>query len=178
MYLGKREYISCDGKIDAITGVANVPEIDEKLRGKYVFASLVCSFRHGREEDEMMGVSFNKELVVDRVQLWPNNENSVKQSGLQERLVQKLGMLTARPFALHFPPTAPNSVIIRGDEGDNATMGVSYEVRVHIGDRADDHMGQKKSTVSMSIRKVIEISFGGALIQALFLNTPTKIKYY
>ena len=39
--------------------------------GKYVFASLVCYFRHGREEDEVMGVSFQKELVVDRVQVYP-----------------------------------------------------------------------------------------------------------
>ena len=29
------------------------------------------TFRHGREEDEMMGVSFKKELVVDRVQIHP-----------------------------------------------------------------------------------------------------------
>ena len=41
------------------------------LLGKYVFASLVCYFRHGREEDEVMGVSFQKELVVDRVQVYP-----------------------------------------------------------------------------------------------------------
>ena len=32
-------------------------------------SSLVCSFRHGREEDEICGVSFNKELIVDRVQV-------------------------------------------------------------------------------------------------------------
>ena len=114
MYLGKREYISCDGKLEPVTGVANVPDIEAGLSGKYVFArsvvvryffgvldalicwhednflmlgmifllfvanivlkisfpsSLVCSFRHGREEDEICGVSFNKELVVDRVQV-------------------------------------------------------------------------------------------------------------
>ena len=39
--------------------------------GKFIFASLVVTFRHGREEDEMMGVSFKKELVVDRVQVHP-----------------------------------------------------------------------------------------------------------
>ncbi len=36
-----------------------------------MYASLVCNFRHGREEDEVMGVSFHKELVVDRVQVYP-----------------------------------------------------------------------------------------------------------
>ena len=42
--------------------------------GKFIFASLVVTFRHGREEDEVMGVSFKKELVVDRVQVFPNNK--------------------------------------------------------------------------------------------------------
>jgi hypothetical protein len=36
------------------------------VSGRCVFASLVCTFRHGREEDEVMGVSFQKELIVDR----------------------------------------------------------------------------------------------------------------
>ena len=36
-----------------------------------MYASLVCTFRHGREEDEVMGVSFQKELIVDRVQVFP-----------------------------------------------------------------------------------------------------------
>jgi hypothetical protein len=32
---------------------------------------LICTFRRGREEDEVMGVSFQKELVIDRVQVFP-----------------------------------------------------------------------------------------------------------
>ena len=49
--------------------------IEEFIRclfvGKFIFASLVVTFRHGREEDEVMGISFKKELVVDRVQVYP-----------------------------------------------------------------------------------------------------------
>ena len=41
MYLGKREYISCDGKLEPVTGVANVPDIEAGLSGKYVFARSV-----------------------------------------------------------------------------------------------------------------------------------------
>ena len=41
MYLGKREYISCDGKLEPVTGVANVPDIETGLSGKYVFARSV-----------------------------------------------------------------------------------------------------------------------------------------
>ena len=46
--------------------------------GKTVFASLIVTFRHGREEDEIMGISFKKELVVDRVQVHPNGKDDEK----------------------------------------------------------------------------------------------------
>ena len=32
-------------------------------------------------------------------------------------------------------------------------MGVTYEVRLHVGDSSDDFGGAKKSSVNMSIRK-------------------------
>ena len=67
--------------------------------------------------------------------------------------MQKLGE-GAKPFTLNFPQSAPNSVLIRGEEGDSAQMGVSYEVRLHIGESSDDFAGAKKNSVHMSIRKV------------------------
>ena len=52
--------------------------------GKFVFASLICNFRHGREEDEVMGVSFHKDLVIDRVQIYPPpKDQSDKKDKLQ-----------------------------------------------------------------------------------------------
>lgn len=71
---------------------------------------------------------------------------------LQNRLMQKLGD-GAKPFTLNFPQSAPNSVLIRGEENDTAQMGVSYEVRLHVGDTSEDYTGSKKSAVTMSIRK-------------------------
>ena len=67
--------------------------------------------------------------------------------------MQKLGE-GAKPFTLSFPQSAPNSVLIRGEEGDSAAMGVSYEVKLHVGDNSEDHQGSKKASVHMSIRKV------------------------
>ena len=32
----------------------------------------VVQFRHGKEEDEVMGVSFKKELIIDRKQVYFN----------------------------------------------------------------------------------------------------------
>ena len=34
------------------------------------------------------------------------------------------------------------------------TMGVFYDIRVHLAENADDYQGKKGSTVSMGIRKV------------------------
>ena len=50
-----------------------------------MFASLVCNFRHGREEDEVMGVSFQKELIVDRVQVYPPLAEKEEKDKLQVR---------------------------------------------------------------------------------------------
>merc|ERR1711997_420846 len=150
LYMGQRDYISSDGVIDDIKGIAYMPELSE-LQAKFIFASLVVTFRHGREEDEVMGISFKKELVVDRVKVHPPDQEDEKNK-LQTRLVQKLGE-GAKPFTLCFPQSAPNSVLIKGEDGDSAQMGVSYEVRIHIGDSSDDFVGTKKASVNMSIRK-------------------------
>ena len=38
----------------------------DTLKGRRIYAQLVITFRHGKEEEEMMGLSFKKELVLDR----------------------------------------------------------------------------------------------------------------
>ena len=113
LYLGQREYISCDNQIDDIKGIAYLPEVSDLqgilnsitlhhfdainitfFAGKFIFASLVVTFRHGREEDEMMGVSFKKELVVDRVQVHPadsGNDNSRTKLQVSHYLVLRSG---------------------------------------------------------------------------------------
>lgn len=57
---------------------------------------------------------------------------------------------------------------IKGEEGDAVNMGVSFEVRVHIAESADDYRGSKKDTVNMSIRKVCRIKDGNYLKMKLF----------
>ena len=71
----------------------------------------------------------------------------------QLRLLNKLGE-SAFAFRLSFPKTAPNSVLIRGEEGDAANMGVSYNVKLHVAENQEDFKGTKKAAVAMSVRKV------------------------
>ena len=91
---------------------------------------LVITFRHGREEDETLGLSFKKELVLDRVQIYPPEKKKDEETKLQTRLIQKLGE-GAFPFSLNFPELAPNSVIICADEEeDPANVGnILYSVK-------------------------------------------------
>lgn len=36
----------------------------EYLKGRKLFGQIVCSFRYGREEDEVMGLEFQKDLLM------------------------------------------------------------------------------------------------------------------
>jgi len=156
LYMGKREFISCDGAVEPINGVVNIQDHHDTLKGRRVYVQLVITFRHGREDEETMGLSFKKELILDRVQVFPpEKRNSDEETKLQSRLIQKLGE-GAMPFSLHFPDLAPNSVVICADENEDPsqrTMGVFYDIRVHLAENADDFQGKKGSTVSMGIRK-------------------------
>jgi len=154
IYMGKREFVSIDGVIEPIKGVVHIQDYKETLKGRRVFVQLVIIFRHGREDDETMGLSFKKELILDRTQIYPP-ESRAEESKLQSRLLQKLGD-GAIPFTLEFPDLAPNSVLICADESEdpaNRTMGVFYDVRVHLAESGDDYQGKKSSTVAMGIRK-------------------------
>ena len=47
----------------------------DTLKGRRIYAQLVITFRHGKEEEEMMGLSFKKELVLDR---WGGDKRGVR----------------------------------------------------------------------------------------------------
>jgi len=161
LYLGQRDFISSDGLIDDINGIAYMPDLDQ-FQGKHVFASLVVVYRYGRQEDELIpGLSFMKEMVCDRVQVYPEYQGE-EISKFQSKLIEKFGDGKAKPFSLGFPLSTPNSVLIKGDEEDFtrdeiAQMGVSYEVRLQVGDSADRfdqiQIGLQKASVRMVIRK-------------------------
>ena len=64
----------------------------------------------------------------------------------------------AKSFVLSFPQSSPNSVLIKGEDGDSSQMGVYYDVRLQVGDSSDKfnllNFGLIKNSVRMSIRKV------------------------
>lgn len=65
-----------------------------------MFVTLTCAFRYGREDLDVLGLSFRKDLYIFTFQAYPPiPEESKPHSRLQERLLKKLGQ-NAYPF--HF----------------------------------------------------------------------------
>ncbi|XP_053976638.1 arrestin homolog [Hylaeus anthracinus] len=153
LYLGKRDYIDYLSGIEPVDGVVLLDQnyIDT---GRKVWGQLVCSFRYGREEDEVMGLNFQKDLYLTSEQLYPATRKMEDNlTRLQERLLTKLGP-NAIPFVFKFPQSAPSSVTLQpGEEETGEPCGVSYYVKIYSGDTETD-ITHKRSTVTMGIRKI------------------------
>lgn len=70
VYLGKRDFIDYLSGTEPIDGVVLVDQ-DYVDTGRKVWCQLVCSFRYGREEDEVMGLNFQKDLYLASEQIFP-----------------------------------------------------------------------------------------------------------
>lgn len=63
-----------------------------------VFITLTCAFRYGREDLDVLGLTFRKDLFVANIQAFPPVPEEKKSlTRLQERLIKKLGE-HAHPF--------------------------------------------------------------------------------
>lgn len=119
------------------------------------------TIRYGREQDEVMGLKFVKELVLINEQVVPPRRSQDKKlCPLQDRLLKKLGA-NAYAFTFTLPTTAPASIVLQegGRAGDTAPpVGVEYDFLTFVGENENDR-SHKRSSVSMAIRKVRTSSF-------------------
>lgn len=73
---------------------------DEYLKERHVYGHLIATFRYGREDDEVMGLKFSKELYLCSEEIYPQpSDSQIKPSKTQDRLLSKLGP-NAYPFSL------------------------------------------------------------------------------
>lgn len=150
-YLGKRDFIDHLDFCDPIDGVVVVDS--EYLKGRKVYGQLITTYRYGREEDEVMGVKFSKEMVLAKEQIVPMVNQKMEMTPMQERLVKKLGA-NAFPFTFQFPNSSPSSVTLQaGEEEEGKPLGVDYTVKAYVGDNEEDR-GHKRSQVSLTIKKL------------------------
>lgn len=162
VYLGKRDFIDHLDYCDPIDGVVVIE--DNYLKGRKVFGQLTATYRYGREEDEVMGVKFSKEMNLLKEQVVPMINQKMEMTPLQERLVKKLGA-NAFPFTFAFPTTSPSSVTLQAGEDDQGKpLGVEYSIKAFVGDE-NDEKSHKRNQVSLTIKKVSNFS------EVLNLNT-------
>jgi len=147
-YLGRRDFIDNTQGTDPVDGV--VVFDNDYLRGRKVFASVVVVYRFGREEDEVMGLSFSKEMELTAQQIYPS-ANDTKPNEVQDRLMKKLGG-NAHPFMVTLPDMAPASVVLQNEEASKP-LGVLYELRVFVADSATEKQ-HKRNSVNLAVRKV------------------------
>lgn len=152
VYLGKRDFIDHLDYIDPIDGVV-VVEADY-LKGRKVYGQVVTTYRYGREEDEVMGVKFSKDMVIASGQIVPPKGERKELTPIQEKVVGKVGE-NGYPFAFKFPEMAPCSVVLQAGDGDDEgkPLGVEYTLKIFVADGEDDR-SHKRSSVNLTIKKL------------------------
>uniref|UniRef100_A0AAY4BWT2 Arrestin C-terminal-like domain-containing protein n=1 Tax=Denticeps clupeoides TaxID=299321 RepID=A0AAY4BWT2_9TELE len=152
VYLGKRDFVDHLDHVDPVDGVLLVDP--EYLKDRKVFVTLTCAFRYGREDLDVLGLSFRKDLYISTFQAFPPLPEERKPlSRLQERLLKKLGQ-QAHPFNFTIPQNLPCSVTLQpGPEDTGKACGVDFEVRAFCAKSVEEKI-HKRNSVRLVIRKV------------------------
>ncbi|XP_077445843.1 arrestin red cell-like isoform X2 [Stigmatopora argus] len=137
-----------------VLGADGVILVDpEYLQDRKVFVSLACVFRYGREDVDVLGLSFRKDLHVSTLQAFPPVLEPKPLSSLQEKLLRKLGA-NAHPFRFGIPENLPCSVTLQpGPEDTGKACGVDYELKAYCARAAGEKLHPRNS-VQLVIRKV------------------------
>ncbi|KAM9767290.1 beta-arrestin-1 isoform 2-T2 [Dama dama] len=152
VYLGKRDFVDHIDLVEPVDGVVLVDP--EYLKERRVYVTLTCAFRYGREDLDVLGLTFRKDLFVANVQSFPPAPEDKKPlTRLQERLIKKLGE-HAYPFTFEIPPNLPCSVTLQpGPEDTGKACGVDYEVKAFCAENLEEKI-HKRNSVRLVIRKV------------------------
>ncbi|XP_022242647.1 beta-arrestin-1-like [Limulus polyphemus] len=129
----------------------------EYLKERKVFGHVLAAFRYGREDLDVLGLTFRKDLYLASSQIYPQEEAAeTKQplTRLQERLIKKLGP-NSYPFYFELPPHCPASVTLQPAPGDTGKpCGVDYELKAYVADNTDEKP-HKRNSVRLAIRKIM-----------------------
>uniref|UniRef100_A0A3B3CE04 Beta-arrestin-1 n=1 Tax=Oryzias melastigma TaxID=30732 RepID=A0A3B3CE04_ORYME len=149
VYLGKRDFVDHVDFVDPVDGVILIDP--EYLKERKVFVTLTCAFRYGREDLDVLGLTFRKDLFLANIQAFPPVPEEKKTlTRLQERLIKKLGE-HAYPF---IPLNLPCSVTLQpGPEDTGKACGVDFEVKAFCAENAEEKI-HKRNSVRLVIRKV------------------------
>jgi beta-arrestin len=93
----------------------------EYIKDRKVFVHVLAAFRYGREDLDVLGLTFRKDLFIAQQQIYPKVETPVNLTNLQQRLLKKLGS-QAYPFFFQLPKNAPASVTLQPVAGDTGKV--------------------------------------------------------
>ncbi|CAI9612828.1 unnamed protein product [Staurois parvus] len=126
----------------------------EYQKEKKVFVTLTCAFRYGRDDMELIGLCFRKDIYVQSCQVSPPLPEEKKTlTPLQEKLKAKLGA-NSFPFSFNMATNLPCSVTLQpGPEDSGKACGVDFEVKGFWGDDVEEKVS-KKNAARLIIRKV------------------------
>ncbi|XP_063976826.1 beta-arrestin-1 isoform X7 [Diachasmimorpha longicaudata] len=154
VYLGKRDFVDHITHVDPIDGVVLIDP--EYVKDRKVFGHVLAAFRYGREDLDVLGLTFRKDLYLAAEQIYPvpSSQPHRQLTRLQERLLKKLGE-NAYPFYFELPPHCPASVTLQPAPGDTGKpCGVDYELKTFVGGTQDDRP-HKRNSVRLAIRKIM-----------------------
>ncbi|XP_029029379.1 arrestin 3a, retinal (X-arrestin) [Betta splendens] len=153
LYLGKRDYVDHIDKVDIIDGVVKLDTTD--FGDRKVFVQLVCAFRYGSDDLDVIGLCFRKDIWITHVQLYPEGTKPPL-SAMHETLLKKAGD-NAYPFSFEIPNNLPCSVSLQpGPDDKGKACGVDFEVKTYLAlEKCNpDEKIEKKDTARLVIRKI------------------------
>ncbi|GAA6229479.1 S-arrestin-like isoform X2 [Lates japonicus] len=153
VYMGKRDFVDHVDSVDPVDGVILVDL--EALQGRKVFVTLSCTFRYGRDDMDVMGIAFRRELFLSTRQVYPPLQDREKgiHTKTQARLLRKLGE-NAYPFFFEFPDNLPCSVALQPAPSDvGKQCAVEFEIKAFSAESQDAKV-RKRSSVKLMLRKV------------------------
>ncbi|XP_064157506.1 S-arrestin-like isoform X1 [Anguilla rostrata] len=153
IYMGNRDFVDHVDFVDPVDGVVLVDP--EQLKGKKVFVMLSCTFRYGRDDMDVLGVAFRRDLYLSTRQVYPPLQDKERSTHtkMQEKLLNKLG-INAYPFFFEFPDNLPCSVGLQPLPSDvGKHCAVEFEVKAFCAESQDEKI-HKRSSVRLAIRKM------------------------
>ncbi|XP_072771362.1 S-arrestin a isoform X2 [Nerophis lumbriciformis] len=153
VYMGKRDFVDRVDSVDPVDGIVLIDP--EALQGRKVFVTLSCIFRYGRDDMDVMGIAFYRELYLSTRQVYPPLQD--REQGIhtrtQAKLLRKLGD-NAYPFFFEFPDNLPCSVALQPAPHDvGKQCAVEFEIKAFSAESQDAKV-RKRSSVKLMIRKV------------------------
>ncbi|NWZ73201.1 ARRC protein, partial [Acrocephalus arundinaceus] len=153
LYLGKRDYVDNVDSVESVDGVCLVDP--EYLKDRKVYVTLTCAFRYGRDDLDVIGLTFRKDIYVLTTQLYPPVPDQAPKTltPLQEKLMKKLGE-NAYPFTFEIATNLPCSITLQpGPEDVGKACGVDFEVKGFCAENLEEKI-HKRNSVRLIIRKV------------------------